>query len=117
MTFSSRMVYDLNPLYSKLDILKLDDVYNLEVAKFMYRYKNCKLPENVDPLFTDLDAVHGHGTKQQTNQGFYMIRTRTKKREIKIQYNGPLLWNKINLDIKQCPNLHAFSRKYKKFPH
>ena len=115
MTFSSRMVYDLNPMYSKLNILKLNDVYKLEVAKFMYRYQNGKLPENFDHLFINLDSIHKYGTRQSTNQGFYMIRTRTKKGKNKIQYSGPLLWNEINLDIKQCPNLHAFSKKYKIF--
>ena len=42
---------DLDPIYEILEILKLDDVYCLELAKFTFKEKNCSLPPNLAKFF------------------------------------------------------------------
>ena len=44
--FHSHLLYGLNStiLYSGLKILKFQDLIKLEIAKFMFSYKNCQLP-------------------------------------------------------------------------
>ena len=43
MTKSSSIKTKLNPLYQKLNLLKLNNIFKLEVLKFMYNYQNKSL--------------------------------------------------------------------------
>ena len=44
-----------NLLYSKLKVLKLDDMINMEIAKFMFKFNNQMLPDFFNKYFTKLD--------------------------------------------------------------
>ena len=50
---------DMSLLYKSMKILKLNDIYELEIAKFMHSYYHCKLPENFVNYFknTILDRL------------------------------------------------------------
>ena len=41
-----------NSVYHKLNILKIKDIYHLEMAKFMYLYHNNKLPKLFNQYFS-----------------------------------------------------------------
>ena len=63
MTFSSR-TSSTNNIFQLLNILKVSDLYQLNLEKFMYKY-------NADILFlfnnflSKLYNMHDHGTRQQ----------------------------------------------------
>ena len=40
------------PYYSKLNILKLPDLYKLEIAKFVHRFMHNTLPQSFSNFFT-----------------------------------------------------------------
>ncbi len=46
------------PIFKKLDILRIDDMIDLEVAKLSFRFINKELPRPISILFTPKD--HGH---------------------------------------------------------
>ena len=50
ITNSSRYS-SLSPLYKKLNVLKLTEIYELELAKFMHQLQNNKLPKLFQDLF------------------------------------------------------------------
>ena len=50
----------ISPAYSKLGILKLDDLYKSEIANFMFSYSNNTLPKPLQSLFIQSTDVHSH---------------------------------------------------------
>ena len=62
-------------LYSNLNILKLDDMINMEFAKFMFKFNNKMLHESFDGYFTILDNIHKHNTRQKHCNEYYQFHT------------------------------------------
>jgi len=52
-------------------LLKLNDIYKLELAKFMHQLFNHKLPQPFESLFTQIERIHSHGIKQQYKQKYF----------------------------------------------
>ena len=61
----------------KLNFLKLTEIYELELAKFMHQLQNNKLPKLLENLFCEIDTVHGHNTRQASKIIYF--RSRVKK--------------------------------------
>jgi len=53
----------LNKLYLSFDILKLEDIYELEMAKFMYQFHNNPLPTLFNNYFKRASTCHQYGTR------------------------------------------------------
>ena len=58
-------------LYSEFGVLKLEDMINMEFAKFMYKFNNKMLPESFNNYFTKLDDVHKYKTRQKHRNEFF----------------------------------------------
>ena len=50
-------------LYKSMHILQFKDIFELEIAKFMYAYHNDKLPNNFDGIFNPVQNQHNYGTR------------------------------------------------------
>ena len=75
-------------LYKKLNYLKLNDIYRLELAKFMHKICKNKLPIFFQQRFNKIELVHSH----QTRKRFQNIKK-------KLEFRGAKLCNKIDDDI------------------
>ena len=51
-------------LYQNLNLLKLNDIYKLELAKFMYKFYNNNLPIVFQNRFTKNEKIHTYVTKE-----------------------------------------------------
>ena len=60
-------------LYKKLDYLKLNDIYYLELAKFMHKVCNNKLPLLFQQRFNKIELVHSHQTRKLTNLNYFFL--------------------------------------------
>jgi len=49
-------------LYAQLKILNLNDIYKLQIAKLMHKFKHGCLPCVFNYLFTKLDNIHSYNT-------------------------------------------------------
>jgi len=76
MTFSNRTSSASN-IFKLLKILKVSDLYQLNLEKFMYKYNADILPSSFDNFFTKLYNIHDHGTRQQVSGNFHHKRVRT----------------------------------------
>jgi len=56
--------YKTNLLYSRLKILKIEDMIEMQYAKFMFKFNNQMLPTSFNNYFIILDNVHNHNTRQ-----------------------------------------------------
>ena len=70
MTYSSFRT-KIMPLYKKLNLLKLDDIYSLELGKIMHKFHSGNLPDNFNYLFTPVNQVHCHATRSATRGAYF----------------------------------------------
>ena len=54
--------YPTTSLYSKLKVLKIKDMFQMEIAKFMYKFNNQMLLSFFDSYFVKPDKVHNYNT-------------------------------------------------------
>jgi len=91
MTFSNGMSSASN-IFKLLKILKVSDLYQLNLEKFMYKYKADILPSSFDNFFSKLYNIHDHGTKKQVSGNFHHKRVRTDYGKKMLQNVGPVAW-------------------------
>ena len=90
------------PLFHKLQILKLQDLYTLEIAKLMHRLHNNSL--NICNLNRDtyklLDNTHSYHTRRKQSKNYFIPRVKTTQSQNSLTYIGPKVWNEIPLNVK-----------------
>ena len=62
-----------NLLCSKLNVLKINNMINMEFAKFMNKFRNQMLSEHFCDYFTKLNSVHQYNTKRKHRNKFYQL--------------------------------------------
>ena len=110
ITYSSANTNVTNA-YSKLDILKLDEIYFLEVGKFMYKNSNSALPLSFDEYFININ--HPYNTR--TNDVFSLPRPRTDLGKQSLKYTGTKVWNEIPSHIRSSLSPQLFNTQLKSF--
>ena len=88
-----------NYLYYSSKLLNIEDLYKLEIGKFMYSYEHNKLP----PLFSDyfLPQIHFHNTRSSSSNKYFLPFFSTNKTQTIINYTGVKIWNKIPDSLKK----------------
>jgi len=61
MTFSNYNGH-VTPLYKSLDVLKLNDIYRIELAKFMHKLHHGAVNKIYDNFFQNISDVHSYKT-------------------------------------------------------
>ena len=95
MTYSSYKSR-VSPLYKKLNLLKIDDIYILEIGKFVHRLHWGRIPVNFDQLFTPVSQAHSHATRAATRGGYIWQMASTVKGKRSLKYLGPKIWDSID---------------------
>ena len=60
-------------LYSKFEVLRLEDMINMELAKVMFKCSNKMLPKSLDSYFMKLDIIHNYNMRQKVKMSSFMI--------------------------------------------
>ena len=107
----------INPqqFYDELEILNLGQIHNVEKAKFMYKYKQNKLPSNFNDYFQEVGENHHYNLRSTSQQNFQPTRFKTRYGKKRIQYDGVKIWNDIPMIIKDSNTLKSFSGLYKAY--
>ena len=61
-------------LYKKLNYLKLNDIYHLDLDKFMHKTCNNKLPLLLQERVNKIELVHSHQTRKLTTLNYFLPR-------------------------------------------
>ena len=85
----------ISPYYYKLQILKLDDLYQFELAKFMHQYTHNKLPIRFCNYFTYSSNSYSYSTRNSSKDHLLLSRFSTTRTEKSIKYVGAKLWNSL----------------------
>ena len=110
ITHSSQST-DVNKEYKALGVLRIDELYILEVGKFMYKYSKTDLPLSFGEYYRYIS--HSYGTRTHINSVFSLPRPRTEMGKQSIKYMGVKIWSEIPQDIKTSDTLQVFSDKFK----
>ena len=98
--------------YKDLGILKIDEVYFLEVAKFMFRRTNEMLPSTFDEYFSNIE--HYHHTRTKSRSMYVLPKPRTDLGKQSVKFTGIKIWSEIP-SIKTATSLDNFSDMLKKY--
>ena len=83
-------------LFNELGILKLDDLYKLNVGKFTFSFTKKELPLPIMNIYTLVGDIQTHNTRPNTK---YRIQPQNRRSVIASQsilHNGPQIWNSIS---------------------
>ena len=105
---------DLEPLYSILEILKVSQIYLLEVGKFVFKEKNNLLPVCIAKYFDARDIPqHGYNLRNRNETRGPNIVQRTLLGDKSIQKRGYDKWKDIPDEIKEIVSPILFKKKLK----
>ena len=99
-------------LYKNLNYLKLNDIYHLELAKFMHKICNNKLPLLFQQRFNKIELVHSHQTRKLTYLNYFLPRVSKTAGQKKLEFRGAKLWSEIDEDIKH-KTFNSFKKCFK----
>ena len=90
----------IDALHESLNILKITDIYNFELSKFMYLYHTQSLPKIFDPYFLLIAQSHHYNTRSKSNQNYYLNSVGTNSGKKSMKSLGVKMWNQIFPTIK-----------------
>ena len=115
ITASHRLTHT-DPLFAKLRILKIDDLYSQCVRMFSFHLFQDSLPGGISPIFQK--ANHSHDTRG-TKRNIFVSHSDARS----IKHIAPKTWNALPPNLKRCPSIASFkenskvefTRSYSKF--
>jgi len=86
--------------YKELKILKIEQIFKLEVDKIMYRIYFKQRPQTITQYFKKSSTVHCYSTRSHTSHMFSIPLIRTLKLQHTFLYQGVHTWNSIPNEIR-----------------
>ena len=105
---------EIDHLYNDLSFLKLKDIHLLSKAKFVYKFKNSKLPPNFYNFLSANTFQQAYPLRSRVvHNDFKCVWGRTNYGSKMVQYEGALLWNSIPQHVRVMPTIKEFAKNYK----
>ena len=101
-------------IFNELRILKFNDIYLLNLDKFMYSYQNGLLPSSFNDYFINVNQVHHYNTRSSSN--IYTRFCETNIRQFSVSFQGPKFFNTLSSDMRITYSLRSFQNKLNKTP-
>ena len=98
---SNNPISHTDPLFAKLAILKIDDLFAHQVRIFSYKLSRNMLPSGVSSLFDRVE--HKYGTRGASSN-LYVARSDIRS----IRNIAPKYWNSLPSKLKVSPSLGSF---------
>jgi hypothetical protein len=102
-----------NPLFTNLNILNIYNINKLQIAIYMYKAINNRLPASDIFCFRQNSTVHSHATRHKDK--LHKEYARTKLRQDTVRFQGPELWNSLSTELKNFSPISRFKRELKIF--
>ena len=100
------------PLFDRLGIMTMSQIYNYFIAVFMYKLNYGLLPCIFDMLELTSD-IHNYETRQSKLYYIQYVPTLRSQKTLKVV--GPKIWNKITKEINSQCKISTFKNHLKKF--
>ena len=99
------------PLFQELKILTVDNLVELELGKFIYKFVKKILPNPIIYLFETNDQHHNYNTRSGKFPRVAKHKTAIFNKSFLCK--GPTLWNNLDNSIRSAKSLKSFSRNFK----
>ena len=100
-----------SPIYVNLNVLRLDDLFSVQKAIFMYNLHYTNLPRALHNYA--LPPSHRYPTSYANNLNYVTPSVRTNRGKSSIKFSGPQTWASIPTNIKECGSRKLFTRSCK----
>ena len=100
--------YHSDPLFSKLSVLKIHDLYRQQLRIHGWKFMKGRLPENQVAMLSRVSDMHTHNTRS-SKSGLYM----SSQDHRSIGYRIPKEWQSLPEELKQMNSLGGFKNKSK----
>ena len=101
-------------MYSTLQFLKIDDIYEFELYKFMHQLHLGKLSEVSYKSFTKIAPVHAHDTRFKQSAFYTLSRVNKSFCKNQLSYRGTKLWCKLDGNYKRI-HWTSCKKRFKKY--
>ena len=113
LTFGLHHRANVTDILRNNNIMTIDQITELEITCFLYKYIKGMLPPCFDNFFQN-NLVSDNFTKYTRSQSkFYPSFCRLNITKQSLRYRGPLPWNKVPSSIKQIKSLVNFVQNFK----
>ena len=103
------------PLFLKLKILTIYDIYKLQVGKFVFESVNNIGPSQQIIKFNRASEIHNHNTRYAKQGNFFINSVRTDRFGLKsLKMEGIKVWSTIPNNIKASLTKKSFNVNYKR---
>ena len=100
------------PICANLGIMKMQDIYELQLARFIYSLYNNQVPKPLKTFFSLNSDIHQYNTRNRNNPVLRLHKTNVAARSIYTR--SYKLWYDMESDIKCSTSLKTFTKKYKR---
>ena len=100
-----------SPIYVNLNVLRLDDLFSVQKAIFMYNLHYTNLPRALHNYA--LPPTHRYPTSYANNLNYVTPSVRTNRGKSSIKFSGPQTWASIPTNIKECGSRKVFTKSCK----
>ena len=100
--------YHADPLFAKLGILKIEDLYRQQLRIYAWQFMKGFLPASQAILLSKISEIHGHNTRSARRDFF--VSTSDQRC---LGYRIPKEWQSIPDDVKKIGSLTGFKKKSK----
>ncbi len=101
-----------SPIFKDLNILKIKDIYHMQVAKYMYNMTRGTLPTPLTNQIKLNSNLHTHNTRNINNPHITQRRTNLASRAIR--HKGPYIWYSIQENTRTKRTIKSFQSNLKK---
>ena len=84
-----------------------------ENVLFVFKSKMKMLPDQFSNYLTDASQVYEKLTRASYQNSYFIPFLNTSKAQRSMKYQGPLIWNALDADLKTCKTLQSFEAKLK----
>ena len=100
-----------HPLFYDHRILKVEDIYHMQLGSLMYDLNSGILPLALAKIFKRNNQIHSYGTRRAS--AFHLPHARTKFTLNTLACTGPRFWNSLDSSIIHSVSISVFKRKLK----
>ena len=115
ITFQDKHAHS-TPLFFQLKTLKLFDIHSLHLLCFVYDCIKGQSLACFGEIFTPLQSMHQHFTRQVSKGNIFMERVNTTQYgKRSVRYAGAMLWNTLPVCIRESSSKVVFKKNLQKW--
>ena len=109
MIEGTRGRYHADPVFHKLGILKIEDIYKQQLRVHAWQFANEKLPTNQADMLRKVRDSHKYGTRA-SERGLILCSTQDQR---SIKYRLPKEWQSTPLETREAGTLQGLKKRSK----